>query len=36
LALTSLGVNTVALYDGSWGDWGSRKALPTLNDALPA
>lgn len=36
LALTSLGVNNVALYDGSWGEWGSRNDLPTINDALSA
>ncbi|WP_168386120.1 3-mercaptopyruvate sulfurtransferase [Erwinia amylovora] len=34
LALTSLGVSNVALYDGSWGEWGSRNDLPTINDAL--
>ncbi|WP_313683587.1 3-mercaptopyruvate sulfurtransferase [Pantoea sp.] len=28
LALTSLGVRNVALYDGSWGEWGSRDDLP--------
>lgn len=34
LALTSLGVKNVALYDGSWGEWGSRNDLPTVNDSL--
>lgn len=28
LALTSLGVENVKLYDGSWGEWGSRDDLP--------
>jgi len=28
LALTSLGVRDVSLYDGSWGEWGSRDDLP--------
>lgn len=28
LALTSLGVENVTLYDGSWGEWGSRDDLP--------
>ncbi|MDF7661716.1 3-mercaptopyruvate sulfurtransferase [Erwiniaceae bacterium L1_54_6] len=28
LALTSLGVRDVTLYDGSWGEWGSRDDLP--------
>lgn len=33
LALTSLGVKDVALYDGSWGEWGARNDLPVVNDA---
>ncbi|CCG88033.1 3-mercaptopyruvate sulfurtransferase [Erwinia piriflorinigrans] len=33
LALTSLGVTNAALYDGSWGEWGSRHDLPIVNDA---
>ncbi|WP_455814066.1 3-mercaptopyruvate sulfurtransferase [Pseudomonas graminis] len=33
LALTSLGVKNVALYDGSWGEWGARNDLPIVNDA---
>jgi thiosulfate/3-mercaptopyruvate sulfurtransferase len=28
LALTVLGARNVALYDGSWGEWGSRDDLP--------
>ena len=28
LALNTLGVNDVTLYDGSWGEWGSRDDLP--------
>ncbi len=28
LALTALGVRDVTLYDGSWGEWGSRDDLP--------
>ncbi|MBP2167895.1 thiosulfate/3-mercaptopyruvate sulfurtransferase [Erwinia toletana] len=28
LALTTLGVTNVKLYDGSWGEWGSRDDLP--------
>lgn len=28
LALTTLGVENVRLYDGSWGEWGSRDDLP--------
>ncbi|KAF6663363.1 3-mercaptopyruvate sulfurtransferase [Pantoea sp. EKM101V] len=28
LALTSLGARDVTLYDGSWGEWGSRDDLP--------
>lgn len=28
LALTTLGVANVKLYDGSWGEWGSRDDLP--------
>lgn len=36
LALTSLGVKEVALYDGSWGEWGSRDDLPVVNDAEAA
>ncbi|MEM6049049.1 3-mercaptopyruvate sulfurtransferase [Erwinia sp. P7711] len=28
LALNSLGVENVKLYDGSWGEWGSRDDLP--------
>ena len=28
LALTTLGVNGVSLYDGSWSEWGARTALP--------
>ncbi len=28
LALTELGANNLALYDGSWGEWGSRNDLP--------
>lgn len=28
LALTALGARQVSLYDGSWGEWGSRKDLP--------
>ncbi|MBD8106703.1 3-mercaptopyruvate sulfurtransferase [Erwinia persicina] len=34
LALTSLGLKNVALYDGSWGEWGARNDLPIVNDAL--
>ncbi|ADP09729.1 3-mercaptopyruvate sulfurtransferase [Erwinia sp. Ejp617] len=36
LALASLGVKNIALYDGSWGEWGSRNDLPIINDALSA
>ena len=28
LALTALGIKEVKLYDGSWGEWGSRDDLP--------
>jgi thiosulfate/3-mercaptopyruvate sulfurtransferase len=28
LALTTLGVNGVSLYDGSWSEWGARSDLP--------
>ena len=28
LALNSLGIENVTLYDGSWGEWGSRDDLP--------
>ena len=28
LALTTLGVNGVSLYDGSWSEWGARTDLP--------
>ncbi|WP_433977399.1 3-mercaptopyruvate sulfurtransferase [Erwinia sp. E_sp_B01_9] len=28
LALTTLGIENVRLYDGSWGEWGSRDDLP--------
>jgi len=28
LALTALGVRDITLYDGSWGEWGSRDDLP--------
>ena len=28
LALTTLGVNGVCLYDGSWSEWGARSDLP--------
>ena len=28
LALTTLGVNGVCLYDGSWSEWGARTDLP--------
>lgn len=34
LALTSLGVKNVALYDGSWGEWGTRQDLPRVNDSI--
>ncbi|MFG1174414.1 3-mercaptopyruvate sulfurtransferase [Erwiniaceae bacterium CAU 1747] len=34
LALTSLGAKEVTLYDGSWGEWGSRNDLPIVNDSL--
>jgi len=34
LALTSLGAKAVTLYDGSWGEWGSRNDLPIVNDSL--
>jgi len=34
LALTSLGAKDVALYDGAWGEWGSRNDLPIVNDSL--
>ncbi|MBD8164154.1 3-mercaptopyruvate sulfurtransferase [Erwinia persicina] len=34
LALTSLGLKNVALYDGSWGEWGARNDLPIVNDSL--
>lgn len=34
LALISLGAKDVALYDGSWGEWGSRNDLPVVNDTL--
>lgn len=34
LALTSLGVSNVTLYDGSWGEWGSRNDLPIVNDSV--
>lgn len=32
LALNSLGVNDVRLYDGSWSEWGSRNDLPITTD----
>jgi len=34
LALTSLGVKNVALYDGSWGEWGARNDLQIVNASL--
>ena len=34
LALSSLGVKNISLYDGSWGEWGSRHDLPVVNDSL--
>ncbi len=34
LALTTLGVNGVCLYDGSWSEWG-RAAICRLNRLLP-
>ncbi len=30
LALLTLGANHVTLYDGSWGEWGSRNDLPGI------
>ena len=33
LALTTLGVANVKLYDGSWGEWGSRDDLPIQKNA---
>lgn len=33
LALTSLGIDNVTLYDGSWGEWGSRDDLPIATSA---
>lgn len=32
LALQTLGVDDVTLYDGSWGEWGSRDDLPVATD----
>ncbi|QTO55068.1 3-mercaptopyruvate sulfurtransferase [Duffyella gerundensis] len=32
LALQTLGVKDVTLYDGSWGEWGSRDDLPIATD----
>ncbi|STV98605.1 thiosulfate sulfurtransferase, rhodanese [Klebsiella pneumoniae] len=34
VALTTLGVNGVCLYDGSWSEWGARSDLP-IEPALP-
>lgn len=34
LALATLGAEDVRLYDGSWGEWGSRSDLPLVNDAV--
>lgn len=33
LALTTLGVANVRLYDGSWGEWGSRDELPITKNS---
>lgn len=34
LALSTLGAKDIALYDGAWGEWGSRNDLPVVNDSL--
>lgn len=34
LALTTLGAQNVALYDGSWGEWGSRDDVPIEKSAV--
>ena len=34
LALAEIGRNDVALYDGSWTEWGGRPEAPVVTDAM--